>query len=149
MSGVWIVSAVVLLLGAMATATGQAPPARQAGSASAVASTEDWLPLFNGRTLDGWIPKFTKHPLGENLNDTVRVEDGLLKIRYDKWAVFNGEFGHLFYKTPFSYYRVVAEYRFVGEQLKGGAGWAMRNNGLMLHAPDPKTMLVDQDDRKH
>ena len=81
---------------------------------------EDWLPLFNGRNLDGWTPKFTKHPLGENLNDTVRVEDGLLKIRYDKWTAFNGEFGHLFYKTPFSYYRLVTEYRFVGEQVKGG-----------------------------
>lgn len=109
------------------------------------ADREEWLPLFNGRNLDGWTPKFTRHPLGENLNDTVRVEDGLLKIRYDKWTAFNGEFGHVFYATPFSYYRLVAEYRFVGEPLKGGAGWAMRNNGLMLHAPDPKTMLLDQD----
>jgi len=78
-------------------------------------------------------------------SDTVRVEEGLLKIRYDKWTAFNGEFGHIFYGTPSSYYRLVAEYRFMGEQLTGGAGWAMRNNGLMLHAPDPKTMLLDQD----
>ena len=104
-----------------------------------------WIPLFNGKNLDGWVPKFAKHPLGENLNETFRVEDGLLKVRYDRWTVFNGEFGHLFYKTPFSCYRLAAEYRFVGEQMKGGAAWAMRNNGLMLHAPDPKTMLVDQD----
>ena len=38
-----------------------------------------------------------------------------------------------------------AEYRFVGEQVAGGPGWAMRNNGLMLHSPDPKTMMKDQD----
>ena len=27
--------------------------------------------------------------------DTVRVEDGLLEVRYDKWQGFNGEFGHI------------------------------------------------------
>ena len=106
---------------------------------------EDWVPLFNGRDLDGWTPKFTKSDLGVNLHDTFRVENGLLRVRYDKWTAFNGEFGHLFYKTPFSYYRLVAEYRFVDQQLTGGPGWAQRNNGLMLHAPDPKTMLRDQD----
>ena len=106
---------------------------------------EDWVPLFNGRDLDGWTPKFTKSDLGVNLHDTFRVENGLLRVRYDKWTAFNGEFGHLFYKTPFSYYRLVAEYRFVDQQLAGGPGWAQRNNGLMLHAPDPKTMLRDQD----
>ena len=104
----------------------------------------EWIPLFNGRDLSDWIVKFTKHDLGENLNDTFRVEDGLLKVRYDKWTAFNGEFGHLFYKEPFSYYRLAAEYRFVGDQVSGGPAWAKRNNGLMLHAPHPRTMLRNQ-----
>ena len=121
-----------------------------AGQDTAPAKTDDaareaWLPLFNGRDLDGWTPKFTKHDLGVNLRDTFRVDNGLLRVRYDGWAAFDGEFGHLFYRTPFSYYRLVAEYRFVDRQLTGGPGWAQRNNGLMLHAPDPKTMLRDQD----
>jgi hypothetical protein len=106
---------------------------------------QEWIQLFDGRDLDGWIVKFAKHDLGENVNETVRVEDGLLKIRFDKWTAFNGEFGHIFYKEPFSYYRIAAEYRFVGDQVRGGPGWAMRNNGLMLHAPHPRTMLKDQD----
>jgi hypothetical protein len=111
----------------------------------AASAAEEWIPLFNGRNLDGWIVKFAKHPLGENPNETVRVADGLLQIRYDKWTAFNGEFGHIFYPKPFSHYRLVIEYRFVGEQVKGGAGWAVRNNGLMLHAPDPRTMTLNQD----
>ena len=39
------------------------------------------------------------------------------------------------------------EYRFVGEQVKTKTplAWAIRNNGLMLHCPDPKTMTRDQD----
>jgi len=106
---------------------------------------EEWVPLFNGRDLDGWTPKFSKSDLGVNLNGTFRVENGLLRVRYDGWTAFNGEFGHLFYRTPYSHYRLVAEYRFVDQQAPGGPGWAQRNNGLMLHAPDPKTMLKDQD----
>ena len=106
---------------------------------------QDWVELFNGRSLDGWTPKFSKHDLGENFNDTFRVENGVLAVRYDKWTKFDGEFGHLFYKDPYSYYRLVAEYRFVGPQVAGGPGWANRNNGLMLHSPHPKTMLKDQD----
>ena len=109
------------------------------------AAPDDWIQLFNGRDLTGWTPKFTKHDLGENFNDTVRVEDGLLRIRYDKWTQFDGEFGHIFYDRPFSYYVLAAVYRFVDEQVPGGPEWAIRNNGLMLHAPDPKTMLRDQD----
>jgi 3-keto-disaccharide hydrolase len=106
-----------------------------------------WIQLFNGRDLSDWVIKFAHHDLGENFNDTFRVENGLLEVRYDKWTAFNGEFGHIFYRQPFSYYLLAAEYRFVGEQLPGARslGWAVRNNGLMLHAPHPKTMLRDQD----
>ncbi len=116
-----------------------------AGAPQGVPPPGDWIQLFDGRSLDGWTVKFTRHDLGVNLHDTIRVEEGLLKIRYDKWPGFNGEFGHAFYQRPFSYYRLAAEYRFVGEQVAGGPGWAQRNNGLMLHAPDPRTMLRDQD----
>jgi hypothetical protein len=64
--------------------------------------TSDWLQLFNGRDLADWTIKFTKHDAGENLHDTFRVVDKLLQVRYDKWPAFNGEFGHIFYKEPFS-----------------------------------------------
>ena len=135
-------AAALMLAAAAALAAGVQgrPPGRANDPAR-----EEWIPLFNGRSLDGWTPKFTKSDLGVNLNETFRVENGLLRVRYDKWTSFNGEFGHLFYAEPFSYYRLVAEYRFVDKQLSGGPGWAQRNNGLMLHAPDPKTMLKDQD----
>jgi hypothetical protein len=132
-------------LAAFVAAAASLHAAGQRGAAKPDPKREDWIQLFNGRNLDGWTPKFSKHDLGENFNDTFRVENGVLAVRYDKWTKFDGEFGHLFYKDPFSYYRLVAEYRFVGEQVAGGPGWARRNNGLMLHSPDPKTMLKDQD----
>ena len=139
------VLAALLLVGAGAALLSQPAPTT---AAMPKVDAKDWIQLFNGRNLDGWTPKFAKHDLGENFNDTFRVSDGLLQVRYDKWDGFNGEFGHMFYKDPFSYYVIAAEYRFVGDQVKGAGpslSWAIRNNGLMLHAPDPKTMLKDQD----
>src|SRR5688572_23653922 len=112
------------------------------------ADPKDWIQLFNGRDLKDWTPKFSHHDLGVNVNDTFRVEEGLLKVRYDKWATFKDEFGHLFYREPFNYYVIAAEYRFVGQQVKTDRtdlAWAIRNNGLMLHSPAPQTMLKDQD----
>jgi hypothetical protein len=138
----------LVVLGAAMAATVVVTGRLEAQTASplrAAADQREWIQLFNGKDLAGWTPKFTKHDLGENFNDTFRVENGLLEIRYDKWSKFDGEFGHLFYKDAFSYYIIAAEYRFVGEQVAGGPAWAIRNNGLMLHAPDPKTMLKDQD----
>jgi 3-keto-disaccharide hydrolase len=136
--------AALLLLAGLLVAFGPGATGRAAGQTGG-AAPGDWIQLFNGRNLDGWLIKFSKHDLGENFNDTVRVDHGLLEIRYDKWTTFDGEFGHIFYHEPFSYYRLAAEYRFVGEQVAGGPEWAIRNNGLMLHSPHPNTMMRDQD----
>src|SRR5688572_22366714 len=111
------------------------------------AADEDWIQLFNGRDLTGWTPKLTHHELGDNFADTFRVEDGLLKVRYDRYPDgFKTRFGHLFYKQPYSYYRLVVEYRFVGEQAAQGPGaWAIRNSGIMFHSQPPQTIPKEQD----
>jgi hypothetical protein len=105
----------------------------------------DWIQLFNGKNLDGWVPKIKGYELGENFGDTFRVEDGILKVSYDKYTTFDERYGHLFYRQKFSHYIIAAEYRFVGEQVPGGPDWALRNNGLMLHSQAPETMGKDQD----
>jgi hypothetical protein len=118
------------------------------GASGSSAPHSDWIQLFNGRDLSGWDIKFAKHELNDNFNDTFRVEDGLLKVRYDRWTAFNGEFGHLFYKQPFSYYLVAAEYRFVGNQVAGAGpslAWATRNNGIMVHGQTAESMALNQD----
>lgn len=117
-----------------------------AATASADEAPEgQWIQLFNGKNLDGWTPKIRYQEPGVNHLDTFRVEDGVLKVRYDQYERFDDQFGHLFYKDTFSHYRLRVEYRFVGEQCPGGPGWAVRNNGLMLHGERPEQMAVDQD----
>ncbi len=123
-----------------------APVAPRASVGSAPRA--DWIQLFNGKDLSAWDIKFAKHALNDNFNNTFRVEDGLLKVRYDKWSSFNAEFGHIFYKQPFSYYLVAAEYRFVGNQVTGAGpalSWAIRNNGIMVHGQTAESMALDQD----
>ncbi len=105
---------------------------------------ETWVSLFNGRDLSGWTPKFAGHEAGLNYKDTFRVEDGVLKVRYDGYEKFDGEFGHLFYKEPFDRYVLRVEYRFVGEQTPGGPSWAFRNSGVMFHSQSPESMGLAQ-----
>jgi hypothetical protein len=105
----------------------------------------EWIQLFNGRDLAGWDIKFTGYALNDNIHNTFRVEDGLLQVRYDGWERFDGEFGHIFFDRPFSYYIVAAEYRFVGAQVDGGPGWARRNNGIMIHSQPAHSMGRNQD----
>lgn len=103
-----------------------------------------WIPLFNGKNLDGWTPKFSGYPLGENFKNIFRVENGILRVAYDDVEEFKGEFGHLFYEVPYSHYKLRAEYRFRGDQPENGPGWAFRNNGLMLHCQHPESMGLNQ-----
>ncbi len=106
---------------------------------------EEWIPIFDGSNYDAWTPKFTDYTLGVNYKNTFRFKDSLLSVRYTAKDSFSGNFGHLFYKDSYAFYRIRAEYRFVGEQQTDGPGWAFRNNGVMLHCQDPATMGLHQD----
>jgi hypothetical protein len=104
-----------------------------------------WIQLFNGKDLNDWKIKISGFPLNENFGNTFRVEDGLLKVRYDQYQKFDDHYGHIFYKCPYSHYKIRVEYRFVGEQCPGGPGWAYRNNGIMIHGQTPESMGLNQD----
>ncbi|RDV17285.1 DUF1080 domain-containing protein [Pontibacter diazotrophicus] len=108
-------------------------------------SQEEWVQLFNGKDLDDWDIKIRGHALNENYGNTFRVEDGNMVVRYDQYEDFDKQYGHIFYKEPFSSYLLVMEYRFVGDQAPGGEGWALRNSGAMLHSQPANTMGLDQD----
>ena len=105
----------------------------------------DWQAIFNGRNLDGWVIKLAHHELGDNYADTFRVEDGVIRVMYDKYGDFGARFGHLFYKQKLSHYVLALEYRFVGEQAKGGPSYARLNSGVMVHSQAPETILKEQD----
>ena len=126
----------VFLLGCIAAASCK--------QASHVDSPKEWIQLFNKNDLAGWDIKIAKHPLNDNFNNNFLVKDGILKVDYSGYLKFDGEFGHLYYKEPFSYYIVRVEYRFTGEQLEGGPGYARLNSGLMLHSQSASSVGINQ-----
>ena len=109
------------------------------------ANEEVWISLFNGKDLDHWIPKIRGYETGDNFGNTFRVEDGVLKVSYDAYTEFENRFGHIFYDQPFSYYKLLVEYRFTGDQVSNGPAWAYRNSGIMIHGQSAESMAVDQD----
>jgi len=108
-------------------------------------SGDEWIQLFNGKDLTGWIPKITGYESGDNFGNTFHVENGILKVSYEAYDKFDGRFGHLFYEKSFSNYLLRVEYRFVGEQCPGAPEWAIRNSGIMIHGQKPESMAKDQD----
>lgn len=106
---------------------------------------EEWVALFNGRDLEGWEIKITGFPLGENHKNTFVVEDSILKINYDEYESFDSEFGHLYTEESYSHYKLRTVYRFVGEQVPGGASWNVRNSGVMLHSQSAGSLELHQD----
>jgi hypothetical protein len=110
------------------------------------AAEGQWIQLFNGHDLSGWTPKIKGYDVGDNYADTFRVEDGLLRVSYDKYeGPFGDRFAHLYYNRPFSHYILRIEYRFTGEQYEGGPEWGRLNSGVMLHGQSPQSMRKDQD----
>jgi hypothetical protein len=106
---------------------------------------KEWIQLFNGKDLNDWIIKIKGYPINENAHNTFQVENGVLKVSYDEYQDFDATYGHIFYKTPFSSYKLKLQYRFVGDQANGGEGWAEKNSGVMVHSQSPESMGKDQD----
>ena len=107
--------------------------------------SNEWIQLFNGENLNDWFIKISGCPLNENLYNTFRVENGVLKVSYSGYENFNDSYGHIFYKKPFSSYKLRLQYRFIGDQINGGENWAKKNSGVMIHSQSPESMEINQD----
>ncbi|WP_375325269.1 DUF1080 domain-containing protein [Flagellimonas sp. GZD32] len=118
---------------------------KQKNKREAKAETE-WVQLFNGKNLDNWTVKIHHYEVGDNFGDTFRVEDSILKVRYDQYqGDFNERYGHIYYDQPFSNYHLVVEYRFVDGWYDSAPSYTLLNSGLMFHSQDPRTMPKEQD----
>ncbi|OIN57325.1 3-keto-disaccharide hydrolase [Arsenicibacter rosenii] len=112
--------------------------------AQSSAKKEDWQSLFNGKDLTGWDIKIAGQPLNDNYKNTFLVEDGMLRVSYKEYDKFNDKYGHIYYKTPYSHYRIRFEYRFQGDQVPGGANWNVRNSGIMFHSQSAASLTFEQ-----
>ena len=104
----------------------------------------EWIPIFNGKDLEGWSPKFTGEAYGVNYLNTFQAKEGKLIARYDDYDNFDNKFGHIFYREKLSRYRLRLEYRFVGELVPGAPSWGFKNSGIKYHTPHPSELPIDQ-----
>ena len=105
---------------------------------------ENWVKLFNGANLDGWDIKISGHELNENFNNTFIVEDSIIKVNYAEYDTFTHEFGHLYFKTPYSKYRLKMDYRIFGELTPGSPYYAEANSGIMMHSQSAASQELNQ-----
>ena len=111
---------------------------------ASVPSNNEWIALFNGKNLDGWTIKITKHPLGENFANTFRIEDGILKVSYDDYETFDDQYGHLYTNATYSHYIFRMEYRFTGKMMPDAPHYVNLNSGFMVHSQSPQSLRLDQ-----
>jgi len=118
----------------------------QCGSSKNTSVTSsEWMPMFNGKNLDGWTTKIHHYESGDNFGDTFRAEDGMIKVRYDNYeGDFNDRFGHLYFDRAYSHFHLSMEYRFVGDLHPGAPSYTLLNSGVMYHSQDPRTMPKEQ-----
>ena len=107
-------------------------------------SIEEWVSLFNGKDLNGWNIKIANHSLNDNFNNTFQVQDSMIRVVYDEYEDFDDKYGHMYYKTPYSYYKLRFDYRFLEEQTSGGENWNVRNSGVMIHSQSAKSNALEQ-----
>jgi hypothetical protein len=115
------------------------------GKAQTTTDNGEWQALFNGKNIDGWIPKFYHHEVGDNYANTFRVVDGVIQVNYDDYEKFGERYGHLFYKEPFSSFHLKFEYRFTDQWMEDAPSYTYRNSGVMFHSQAPNTILKEQD----
>jgi len=128
--------ALLLLVSASEVIANQPPAAAPDG--------RPWIQLFNGTNLDGWTFKIAGEPLGVNYADTFRVEDGMIKVVYDKYAKFSNRFGHLYTNIAYSRYILRMEYRFSGAMMPDAPRYVNLNSGVMIHAQSPQSLGLKQ-----
>jgi hypothetical protein len=140
-----ILAGVVVLLLSVATTTAHFTSTAQRARPGNDPNAKEWTQLFNGRDMTGWDVKITGYDLNDNFGNTFRVEDGSLKVGYEKYDRFDNRFGHIFYREKFSHYIIAVEYRFTGDQCPDGPNWATRNSGIMVHSQSAQSMGRNQD----
>ena len=106
----------------------------------------EWVNLLSKNNLEDWIVKIKGHPAGDNYKNTFRINDGILSVNYTEYNdTFNNTFGHIYFKKPFSNYKLRLDYRFLGDQVADGESWGYKNSGVMLHCEDPKNIGLHQE----
>jgi hypothetical protein len=105
-----------------------------ASSVITSAEDEDWIDLFDGKSLEGWVANLGKRGDGnsQKLEDIFTVNDGTIHVYKDapnRTKQFNA---NLRTKDSFSRFRLQVEYRWLDNRFQPRHG-AVRDAGILFH----------------
>lgn len=106
--------------------------------------SHNWISLLTENDLSDWEVKMGGQELGNDIDSSFQLQDGVLKI-YDKKRDKSIKIGHMFYKKRFSNFRLRFEYRFTGRQFQQEENWPEQYGGVVFHAQSPQSMGLMQD----
>lgn len=116
---------------AAATVTAPAARAQMPMVPSLPAYDGPWMPLFNGRNLDGW--SFYQDGVGQaDTNSAVVVEKGEIHMLGPRYRPAGTPYGHIATLAEYGDYHLRLEYRF-GETRFEPRLLAKRNSGVLYH----------------
>jgi len=105
---------------------------------------EDWSQLYNGKNFFGWDIKFAGEEMNVNYKNTFIAMDSFIRVAYNEYETFDDKYAHMYYSQPYSHYKLKFDYRFFGDQVKGGASWNVRNSGIMVHSQSAQSNDFEQ-----
>ncbi|WP_164847507.1 3-keto-disaccharide hydrolase [Sphingobium algorifonticola] len=114
--------------------------------ASAIARDARWRPLFDGKTLEGWLPKIKGYPIGDNFGNSFSVGNGTIRVGYDGYGgVYADRPGFLVTKESFGAFHLRLQYRMVPGAGLPDAQEALRSNsGVLYFVQSPDTLKPAQ-----
>lgn len=115
-----------------ATAVSSTPSlAQQAVAPSLPDYDGPWMPLFNGRNLDGW--SFYQDGVGlQDTNNAIMVEKGQIHMLGPRYRPAGTPYGHIATEAEYGNYHLRLEYRY-GETRYEPRLLAKRNSGILYH----------------
>jgi hypothetical protein len=104
-----------------------------ASAAGEKPDTEGWVPLFNGRNLDGWYSYLDSSGRNKDPDGVFKVENGMIHILDVPMSGGKSDNGYLATTQEFSNVRIHAEYKWGTKRASEGK----RNSGLLYLAVGP------------
>lgn len=106
------------------------------GETAAGAAADGWIPLFNGRNLDGWYSFLSKSGKDRDPSGCIRVDHGQIHILGYQPLDQEPEYGYLSTLREFGDCRIRVEYKW-GERRYPPRAEYKRDNGILYHLRGP------------
>jgi hypothetical protein len=112
------------------------PATRPTATADPPASDERWIPLFNGRNLDGWYTYLQKHGKNSDLDHVITIKDGAIHLYKDANEGSQVVMGYIATEKEYANYHLRLQYRW-GTKKFAPRYKLKRDAGLYYHIIGP------------